>query len=61
MWISLPRRAARSSFPAGRCYSGAADVYLCGPPPMMDAAVAALTAAGVPADQSHLERFVTSL
>lgn len=37
------------------------DVYLCGPPPMMDAAVAALTAAGVPADQIHLERFATSI
>ncbi len=37
------------------------DVYLCGPPPMMDAAVAALTAAGVPADQIHLERFAVSL
>ena len=37
------------------------DVYLCGPPPMMDAAVAALTAAGVPADQIHLERFATSV
>ncbi len=35
------------------------DVYLCGPPPMMDAAIAALTAAGVPADQIHLERFAT--
>ncbi len=35
------------------------DVYLCGPPPMMDAAQAALTAAGVPADQIHLERFAT--
>ena len=35
------------------------DVYLCGPPPMMDAAQAALTAAGVPADQVHLERFAT--
>ena len=33
------------------------DVYLCGPPPMMDAALAALTAAGVPSDQIHLERF----
>lgn len=33
------------------------DVYLCGPPPMMDAAFAALTAAGVPADQIHAERF----
>jgi ferredoxin-NADP reductase len=37
------------------------DVYLCGPPPMMDAAVAALTAAGVPADQIHLERFSTAI
>ena len=33
------------------------DVYLCGPPPMMDAALAALTAAGVPEEQIHLERF----
>lgn len=37
------------------------DVYLCGPPPMMDAAVAALTAAGVPADQIHLERFCSAI
>jgi ferredoxin-NADP reductase/ferredoxin len=37
------------------------DVYLCGPPPMMDAAMAALTAAGVPADQIHLERFSSSI
>jgi ferredoxin-NADP reductase/ferredoxin len=36
------------------------DVYLCGPPPMMDAALAALEAAGVPADQIHLERFAAS-
>lgn len=33
------------------------DVYLCGPPPMMDAAFAALTAAGVPEGQIHAERF----
>lgn len=33
------------------------DVYLCGPPPMMDAAIAALTAAGVPQEQIHCERF----
>lgn len=33
------------------------DVYICGPPPMVDAANAALTAAGVPADQIHVERF----
>lgn len=36
------------------------DVYICGPPPMTDAAVAALTAAGVPTDQIHLERFTPS-
>lgn len=33
------------------------DVYVCGPPPMIDAAYAALTAAGVPEDQIHAERF----
>lgn len=37
------------------------DVYLCGPPPMMDAALVALTAAGVPADQIHLERFASAV
>lgn len=33
------------------------DVYVCGPPPMVDAAYAALTAVGVPVDQIHAERF----
>lgn len=33
------------------------DVYVCGPPPMIDAAHVALTAAGVPPDQIHAERF----
>ena len=33
------------------------DVYVCGPPPMIDAAYVALTAAGVPSDQIHAERF----
>mgnify|MGYP006265643635 CR=1 FL=1 len=33
------------------------DVYVCGPPPMIDAAFIALTAAGVPTDQIHAERF----
>ena len=33
------------------------DVYVCGPPPMVDAAFAALTAVGVPVDQIHAERF----
>ena len=33
------------------------DVYVCGPPPMVDAAYVALGAAGVPEDQIHAERF----
>ncbi|GHJ46843.1 oxidoreductase [Catellatospora sp. TT07R-123] len=33
------------------------DVYLCGPPPWMDAARSALRSAGVPARQIHSERF----
>ncbi|WP_067894994.1 FAD-binding oxidoreductase [Nocardia vaccinii] len=36
------------------------DVYVCGPPPMVDAAFAALTAAGVPREQIHSESFFTS-
>jgi len=36
-----------------------AQVYLCGPAPMMDAAVADLRALGLPAGALHLERFVT--
>jgi ferredoxin-NADP reductase/ferredoxin len=33
------------------------DVYVCGPPPMVEAAYAALTAVGVPREQIHAERF----
>lgn len=33
------------------------DVYVCGPPPMVEAAYAALTAVGIPEDQIHAERF----
>ena len=33
------------------------DVYVCGPPPMVEAAYAALTAVGVPRDHIHAERF----
>lgn len=36
------------------------DVYVCGPPPMIEAAYAALTAAGVPGEQIHTERFFTT-
>ncbi len=33
------------------------DVYVCGPPRMIDATYLALTAAGVPREQIHAERF----
>ncbi|UXA07875.1 2Fe-2S iron-sulfur cluster binding domain-containing protein [Mycobacterium sp. SMC-2] len=33
------------------------DVYVCGPPPMIEAAYAALTAAGVPREQIRAERY----
>ncbi len=36
------------------------DVYACGPPPMIEAARAALTAAGVPHEQIHVERYSSS-
>jgi ferredoxin-NADP reductase/ferredoxin len=36
------------------------DVYVCGPPPMIEAAHAALTAAGVPQEQIHAERYSSS-
>ena len=35
------------------------DVYVCGPPPMIDAAYAALAAVGVPREQVHAERFLS--
>jgi methane monooxygenase component C len=36
------------------------DIYLCGPPGMIDAAFAAAAAAGVPKERVYLERFVVS-
>lgn len=36
------------------------DVYLCGPPPMIEAGYVALTAAGVPRDQIHAESYFTT-
>ena len=33
------------------------DVFLCGPPPMMDALIATLRDLGVPQPQIHFERF----
>lgn len=36
------------------------DAYVCGPPPMVDAAIAVLTAKGVPRAQIHFDRFTTT-
>lgn len=39
----------------------AAEFYLCGPPPMVDAAMALLDGAGVPIDQVHFDKFTTTV
>ncbi|ODS00098.1 methane monooxygenase [Methyloceanibacter methanicus] len=39
---------------------GSPDIYLCGPPAMIDAAIAAAVTAGVPKEQIYLERFLAS-
>jgi propane monooxygenase reductase subunit len=36
------------------------DIYLCGPPPMIDAALALLERHGVPADQIFFDKFTTT-
>ena len=36
------------------------DAYLCGPPPMVDAAIALLTARGVPESRIHFDKFTTT-
>lgn len=37
------------------------DSYLCGPPPMVDAALALLEANGVPREQIHYDKFTTTV
>jgi propane monooxygenase reductase subunit len=37
------------------------DVYLCGPPPMVDAALALMEAQNVPVEQVHFDKFTTSV
>jgi propane monooxygenase reductase subunit len=37
------------------------DVYLCGPPPMVDAALALMEASQVPVEQVHFDKFTTSV
>ncbi len=39
--------------------AGAGQAFICGPGPFMDAAQAAMMEAGMPADQVHVERFVS--
>jgi propane monooxygenase reductase subunit len=36
------------------------DAYLCGPPPMVDAAIELLVRRGVPEGQIHYDKFTTS-
>jgi propane monooxygenase reductase subunit len=45
-----------------RCEANLSDVdaYLCGPPPMVDAAIALLVARGVPEAQIHFDKFTTT-
>ncbi len=38
----------------------AADAYLCGPPPMVDAAIALLESSGVPASNIYYDKFTTT-
>jgi propane monooxygenase reductase subunit len=37
------------------------DLYLCGPPPMVDAAIALLQSRDVPTDRIHFDKFTTSV
>ena len=39
---------------------GSSDLYLCGPPPMIDAAMPVLEAAGVPREQIYFDKFTVS-
>jgi propane monooxygenase reductase subunit len=36
------------------------DAYLCGPPPMVDAAVDLLVARGIPEDRVYFDKFTTT-
>ena len=36
------------------------DAYLCGPPPMVDAAIALLERRGIPESHIYFDRFTTS-
>ena len=36
------------------------DAYLCGPPPMVDAAIALLEAKGVPEEHIYFDKFTTT-
>jgi propane monooxygenase reductase subunit len=64
-WASTGLDGA-SGFVTDVCKSREADLvaneyYLCGPPPMVDAALALLEVNGVPLDQIHYDKFTTSV
>jgi propane monooxygenase reductase subunit len=46
----------------GRCEGDCTDVdaYVCGPPPMVEAAIALLEASGVPEERIHFDKFTTT-
>jgi benzoate/toluate 1,2-dioxygenase reductase subunit len=44
----------------GHLNGGDVDVYLCGPPPMVDAAIALLESKGVPEAHIYFDKFTTT-
>ncbi len=46
----------------GRCEGDCTEVdaYVCGPPPMVEAAIALLEASGVPEERIHFDKFTTT-
>ena len=36
------------------------DAYVCGPPPMVEAAIALLASQGVPEERIHFDKFTTT-
>jgi propane monooxygenase reductase subunit len=57
-WAGRGEWSPRSSS-AGDALAGV-DAYVCGPPPMVDAAIATLTALGVKENNIHYDKFTTT-
>ncbi len=66
VWQPDPEWAGVTGNPVDRAAAEVAtlaewpDVYVCGPPPMVEAAYAALSCVGVPSEQIHAERFTAA-